>query len=67
MKINKDEAVVLAAAINGWKTKIIDEFRTDGLPAAFTALEKKLQKFGNDKKREEDFFDLLKRFSSGKK
>jgi len=69
MKLKKDEARILAAAINDFKYRIVeDTIRDLRVMDKLNILEEKLEKFGNDKRRkgrtsQNDWTDLIKRFA----
>ena len=72
MNISKDEARILAAVLEDGKYNICNDFPyKDQSKQVFTALSNlqvSLEKFGNDKRRngrksQNDFSDLLKRYS----
>lgn len=71
MRLTKDEARILAEAMEDFKHKVIDDFPNDDYLPLFNRLinlQNKLEEFGNDARRngrtsQNDFSDLLKRFS----
>jgi len=67
MKLTKDEARILASAMNDFKFRCGEQWHLDGLFDAFENLELKLEEFGKDNRRngrtsQNDWNDLLKRF-----
>ena len=67
MNINKDEARILAAALNDFKFRLNDFYYSDGLFSKLEKLEVKLENFGKDNRRrgrttQDSFTDCLKRF-----
>lgn len=71
MRVTKDEARILAEAMEEFKHKVIDDYTKDDYLHLFNKLidlQHKLETFGDDKRRQgrtsqDDFSDLLKRFS----
>lgn len=71
MRLTKDEARILAEAMEDFKHKVIDDFHNKDYLLLFNKLvdlQYKLEMFGDDKRRngrtsQDDFSDLLKRFS----
>ena len=71
MRVTKDEARILAEAMEDWKHKVIDDYSKDDYLPLFNKLidlQNKLEMFGDDARRngrtsQDDFTDLLKRFS----
>ena len=69
MKLTKDEARILASALNDFKFRLNDNHDIDGLFSKLENLEVKLENFGKDKRRtgrtsQNDWSDLMKRFAS---
>lgn len=69
MKINKDEARILSSAMNDFIFEIMNKYKIDGLFDSLTDLTKKLEDFGNDKRRtgrtsQNDYSDLIKRYAN---
>jgi len=69
MRLTKDEAKILAAALNDFKYRLSDENNINGLFDSLETLELKFLKFGKNKRRngktsQDDFLHLVKRFSS---
>lgn len=70
MKLTKDEARILAAAIGDFKYRIVEETMRDlRLMDKLNELEDRLEEFGKDKRRtgrtsQNDWSDLIKRFAS---
>lgn len=71
MRLTKDEARILAEAMEEYKHKVIDDYSKNVYLPLFNKLvnlQNKLEMFGDDKRRhgrtsQDDFTDLLKRFS----
>ena len=71
MHITKDEARILAVAINDFMFECSDVRKVDGLFDKLENLERKLTCAGEDKRRkgrtsQNDWNDLLKRFANSK-
>ncbi len=70
MKLTKDEARILAAAIGDFKYIIVEETMRDlRCMDKLNELEDRLEEFGKDKRRtgrtsQNDWSDLIKRFAS---
>lgn len=70
MKLTKDEARILAAAISDFKYRIVEETMRDlRCMDKLNELEDRLEEFGKDKRRtgrtsQNDWSDLIKRFAS---
>ena len=69
MNINKDEARILAAALNDFKFRLNDVHYIDGLFLKLEKLEVKLENFGKDNRRrgrttQDSFTDCLKRYKA---
>ena len=70
MKLTKDEARILAAAIGDFKYRIVEETMRDlRCMDKLNELEDRLEEFGKDKRRtgrtsQNDWSDLIKRFAS---
>ena len=68
MRLTKDEARILAAALNDFKFRLMENHSIDGLFSKLNSLEVKLDDFGKDKRRngrtsQNDWSDLMKRFA----
>lgn len=69
MKLTKDEARVLSAAVGDFKFRsTLNDSSPEGLFNKLEDLENRLEKFGKDKRRtgrtsQDDYNDLLKRLS----
>lgn len=68
MRLTKDEARILAQALDEYKFNVVNEFKMLDLFNKLHDLQYKLEMFGDDKRRhgrttQDDFSDLLKRFS----
>jgi hypothetical protein len=70
MKLTKDEARILSAAIGDFKYRIVEETMRDlRCMDKLNDLEERLEEFGKDKRRtgrtsQNDWSDLIKRFAS---
>lgn len=69
MRLTKDEARILAAAIGDFKYKIVEDTLRDlRCMDKLNELEERLTEFGKDKRRtgrtsQDDWWDLIKRFT----
>jgi hypothetical protein len=69
MKLTKDEARILAAALEEYKYEIVNKFYDLKLMPKLDQLQERLEKSGKDERRTgrtslDDFHDCLKRFGS---
>jgi len=70
MRLTKDEARILSAAIGDFKYRIVEETMRDlRCMDKLNDLEERLEEFGKDKRRtgrtsQNDWSDLIKRFAS---
>ena len=71
MRLTKDEARILAQALNEYKYNVVNEFNDfkelDGVFNKLNDLQYKLEMFGDDKRRygrtsEDNLYDCFKRF-----
>ena len=70
MRLTKDEARILAQALNEYKYNVVNEFKEFKELGVFTklhVLQQKLEMFGDDKRRygrtsEDNLYDCFKRF-----
>jgi hypothetical protein len=71
MRLTKDEARILAQALNEYKYNVVNEFNDfkelDGVFNKLNDLQYKLEVFGDDKRRygrtsEDNLYDCFKRF-----
>lgn len=68
MKLKKDEARILAAALNDYKYKLNEVHTIKNFFINLENLENKLEEFSKDKRRtgrssQDDWYDLVKRFT----